>query len=225
MKIVLKQDQLEILDRIEIFVKIGGYYGFLKVTMAEVMSQIPKQFLADIVAFSFDPEKSGEILNEDYQILPLILYKEGNQKELERLPKFEGLIKERNKIKAEALRLRVQPIVIYGGNEAVSIFPGKINSSFMTIGIQISMGGSNLWKTNSETPITIPYKRGEKFSIYQEFAKDADIYEPDYLYTISQIPEGLITVNTIGFEYRMVDYFKTNRGVLHKIDYCIIEKI
>lgn len=223
--VIETKQNLEILSKIEIFVKIGGYYGLLKVTMAEVMSQIPKECLEETIAFSFDPEKSVKILNEDYQLLPLILYKEGNQKKLEELLKFEGLIKEIDQFKtSKFLKAGIKPIIIYDGEKPISIEPEKINSPFMTFGIQMRISGSNLWKTNKETPIIVPYKIGKEFSIYQEFNGDADIYEPTYSYTVSQIPEYLVTENTIGFQYKRIDYFRTDKGILHKIDYCIIEK-
>ncbi len=214
----------EILTK-DIFVKIGGYYGFCKITMAEVLSQIPEEIVKDVVAFTLDPENSPQILNGDYQSARIIFYGKSSQPAVvENLPSSEGLIKPIDYEKVNRLKDQVQPILNYNKEGYRFVAPGDINESFMDIGIWLRIGGSNLHRTNTEAKVPEPYKKGKRISVYSVFTNGADFFKPTYAYTISQIPDEEITENTIGLLYHSTDYFKTKEGVLHKTDYTLIEK-
>lgn len=222
-----KATDLEVFHKQNIYVAIGGYYGFCKVTMAEIMSQIPEEILSLVVAFSLDPEMNATILNEDYQSLPIILYKK-REKELrsEDFPEFEGLIKTFSMEKAIKFKNLIRPMINYNKEGLVFIAPGDVEKPFLRIGIWLRVNGSNLHETNPETPAEGNLKFGKEILVYQEFGKaGADFFHPSYLGIISQIPEELLTKNVVGFCYGHVDYFKSTKGVLHQAKFTLIEKI
>jgi hypothetical protein len=225
-KMTARADGLVELDKVDIFVKIGGYYGFCKITMAEVLSQIPEAIVNNVVAFALDPETSPQIINEDYQSAKIIFYGKTDQSSTdENLPSSVGLIKPVDKKKAKRLKDRVRPIINYKDEGYMFVAPGNINKPFMDVGIWLRVNGSNLHRTNPETKVTDPCKKGEKISVYNTFTRGADFFEPTYAHTISQIPDELITEKTIGLLYHSTDYFKTKEGVVHKTEYTLIEKI
>lgn len=224
-KITGKAVGLVEIDKKDIFVKIGGYHGFCKITMAEVLSQLPEGKEDEVVAFALDPESDAQILNGDYQSITIIFYGKTDQiVSNNTLPSFEGLMKPVDMKKANRLRNQVRPMVNYTGQGYVSINPGNIKKPFMDIGIWIRISGSNLHRTNTESKVTPPYKKGKMISIYQPFTHGADFYKPTYAYLISQVDDALINENTIGLLYHVTDYFKTKEGVLHKTEYTLIEK-
>lgn len=209
----------------DIFVKIGGYHGFCKITMAEVLSQIPDEILSNVVAFALDPEKSAEMINEDYQSKSIIFYGKAEQVIVdENLPSSAGLLKPVDMQKAFRLKDAIKPIINYANEGYSFIEPEDIEQPFMNIGIWLRVNGSNLHRTNKETKVTVPCKLGEKVSVYQEFTDGADFFKPSYAYTISQIPDELINNKTIGILYHATDYFKTKEGVVHKTEYTLVEK-
>lgn len=209
----------------DIFVAIGGYYGFCKITMAEVLSQIPEDIVDQVVAFALNPKVDIQIINDDFQSVSIIFYGKTDQPIVdEALPSSEGLMRCVNYEKANLLKNRIRPMIHYVGEGNSAIEPGNIDEPFMRIGIWLKVNGSNLHETNQETKITEGYKLGEKISVYQPFTTGADFYHPTYAYTISQIPDELINGNTIGFLYQTTDYFKTSEGVIHKTEYILVEK-
>ena len=117
-------------------------------------------------------------------------------------------------------------MVNYRGEGLFSFDPGNIEEPFLNVGIWIRVNGSNLHKHNAETRVAVPCKEGQKISVYQAFdpERGADFFQPTYAYTISQIPNELITEKTIGFRYHNTDYFKTKEGVIHETKYTLIEK-
>lgn len=211
-----------------IYVKIGGYYGFCKISFAEIMSQIPEDILEDVVAFSLDPNSDPQIVNSDYQENNIIFYsKDPNWIEpVNNYPSVKDLIKPVNITKAKRLKNRVKPILNYLGEGLHTIEPEDIEKSFMRVGIWMRVNGSNLHKVNKTNKLTESYKQGKKISTYRALVEDdgADYFYPNYAETISQIPDELITENTIGFQYTSTDYFLTKEGVVHKTDYVLIEK-
>jgi len=209
----------------DIFVRVGGYYGFCKVSFAEVMSQVPTELAATIVAFAINPKESAVNLNDDYQSISIIFYGK-SQEDLDSaaaLPSVEGLIKTVDFEKARKLRGKVKPIINWAGEGYTFFEPEKIDEPFMNVGIWLAVNGSHLLKHNSETPVSTPCKLGEKAVVYQSFDELADFFKPDYAYTISQIPDELINENTIGFMYNTVDYFRTKEGVIHRAEYTMVE--
>ena len=86
------------------------------------------------------------------------------------------------------------------------------------------INGSNIHHKNPETKVLFSCKQGKMISVYSAFTEGADRLEPTYAYTISQIPDELITENTVGFHYYGTDYFKTKEGVIHKTEYALIER-
>lgn len=212
----------------DIFVKIGGYYGFCKITFAEVMSQIPEDILSEVVAFTLNPEKHAQILNDDYQSHSIIFYGKGEEKQDNKaLLSVKDLIRPLNLEKAELLKNKIKPILNFSNDGYKFIEPGDINTPFMKIGIWIRLGGSNLHEHNAEAPVNFETKKGKKISIYQSFNSKlgADFFHPDYANTISQIPDELINEKTVGILYHSTDYFKTKEGVVHKTEYTLIEKV
>jgi len=214
----------EILTK-DIFVKISGYHGFCKISMAEVLSQIPEEIVMDVVAFTLDPESSPQILNEDYQSAKIIFYGRSNQPAVnENLPSSKGLIKPIDYEKANRLKDQIQPMINYTEDGYYSVDPGDIREPFMYIGIWLRINGSNLHRSNTKAKFLKPYKEGKKISVYTAFTDGADFFKPTYAYLISQVPNEDITENTIGLLYHSTDYFKTKEGVLHKTDFTLIEK-
>lgn len=215
----------EILTK-DILIKVGGYYGFLKMTMAEVVSQIPDEIVDNVVAFALNPEKDAQVISGgNYQIASIIFYaKNDNFIENEELPTSVGLIHPVDIERANRLKDKIKPVINYRGEGSVFVDPGDIEKPFMDLGIWMRINGSNLHRTNTETKITIDCKKGQKISVYQEFTHGADMYKPTYAHMISQIPHELITENTIGLMYSSTDYFKTKEGVIHKTEYTLIEK-
>lgn len=212
----------------DIFVKIGGFYGFCKITFAEVMAQIPNEIVSEVVAFALDPKKSPQILNYDYQSASIVFYgrSEEELKSDDSLPSVEGLIKPLDLDKAERLKDKVRPIIGWARDGCTFIDPGKIDEPFMSFGVWLRIGGSNLHKHNAKMPISVPYELGKSISIYQAFDDDgSDFFQPNYAYTISQIPDELITENTIGFVFKGVDYFRTKEGTVHEVKYTLVEKV
>jgi hypothetical protein len=215
----------EILTK-DVVIKVGGYHGFLKMTMAEVLSQIPDEIVNKVVAFGLNPEKDTEIVYGGYyQLASIIFYeKNDNPVEDEELPTSIGLILPVHIARANRLKDKIKPIINYRGEGSVFIDPQDIEKPFIDVGIWLRINGSNLHRTNTETNITIDCKKGKKISVYQEFNDGADSFKPTYAHTISQIPDELLTENTIGFMYGSTDYFKTKEGVIHKTEYTLIEK-
>jgi len=227
-KLTTKATGLKELLKKDIFVKIGGYHGFLKITFAEVMSQIPEEILSEAIAFTLDPEESGKILNGDYQSKTIIFYGKGEeQKEEDSLPSVKNLVKPLNLEKAELLKDKIKPILNFSNDGYKFIEPSDISKPFIKIGIWMRINGSNLHEHNAETSVDFETKKGKKISIYQPFNSElgADFFHPDYANTISQIPDELINENTIGILYHSTDYFKTKEGVVHKTEYTLIEKV
>jgi|GEM_PF-2741816 len=230
-KLTTKATGLKELLTKDIFVKIGGYYGFCKITFAEVMSQIPEEILSETVAFALDPEEHGEIIDEDYQSKSIIFYgkeeeQDQGQEERNLLPSIKDLIKPLDLEKAERLKDKIKPILSFSDDGYMFIEPGDIRKPFMEIGIWLRINGSNLHKHNADTLVDFGIKKGEKISIYQPFNSElgADFFHPDYANTISQIPDELINGNTVGVLYHTTDYFQTKEGVVHKTEYTLIEK-
>lgn len=211
----------------DVVIKVGGFHGFLKMTMAEVLSQIPSTIVNDVVAFGLNPSKDFEIIcGGNYQLASIIFYgKDDNANQVENLPTSVGLILPIDIDKANHLKDKIKPIINYRGEGSVFVDPGDIQKPFMTIGIWLRVGGSNLHRTNTETKIVIAYTEGKRISTYQEFTNGADMYMPTYAHVISQIPDDLITEKTIGLMYNVTDYFKTKEGVVHKTEYTLIEKL
>lgn len=209
----------------DIFIRIGGYYGFCKMTMAEVLSQIPDEIVNDVVGFSLNPKKDAEILNEKYQSASIIFYaKTDVVKDETNLPTSIGLMRPVNTTKAEALKKRVKPILNWEKTGYEFVEPGEIDKPFMTIGIWLRINGSNLHEYNKGEVVPKPYKLGKKFSAFFPFTNGADFFQPTYEYLISQVPEGFITEKTIGFVRNYLDYYKTKEGVLHKAEFTLVEK-
>jgi hypothetical protein len=215
----------EILTK-DIFVKVGGYHGFLKMSMAEVLSQIPDDIADKVVAFALNPEKDAQVIDGgNHQVASIIFYEKADASpENEVLPSSTGLMKPIDMEKAILLKDKVRPVINYTNEGYFSLDPEDIEKPFMDIGIWLRINGSNLHRTNTESKIETPCKLGKRISVYQPFVESADSFNPTYAYTISQIPDDLITENTIGIVYHSTDYFKTSEGVLHKTDYSILEK-
>ncbi|MFZ2205436.1 MAG: hypothetical protein WAV23_02510 [Minisyncoccia bacterium] len=226
-KITKKATGLQELLIRDIFVKIGGYYGFCKITFAEVMAQIPNEIASDVVAFALDPKKDVQIINEDYQSASIIFYGKNKEESIKdiSLPSVEGLIKPLDIEKAIKLKDKVKPIIKWDKEGYTFIEPGEINNAFMDVGIWMRINGSNIHRTNPETPVSSEVKLGEKITTYQSFNDSADNFEPTYAYVISQIPDELINENTIGFIYKFIDYFRTKEGVIHKTECTLVEKV
>lgn len=211
-----------------IFVKTGGYYGFCKITLAEVMSQIPEEILGSVVAFALNPEIAPQNVNDAYQVASIIFYGQGEiaDPKTNDLPSFKDLIAPVNLEKAIKLKDVVRPIINWRDTGYSFIDPGNIEESFIDVGIWLRKNGSNLHRYNTETKVDVPHKVVKKISVYQAFGeRGADYFNPNYAYTISQIPDELINERTIGFVYHSTDYFKTKEGVLHKTEYSLVEKI
>ena len=221
----IKAEGLKELAVKNIFVRIGGYYGFCKASLEEVMAQIPQDILSEVVAFTPDSKNDPQIIDEDYQSLSIVFYGQGNRKEESDnlIPSVKELIKPIDIAKVNLLKDRIKPILSWSNDTYSSIEPDKIDEPFMDIGIWMRINGSHLHRHDRDIPITIPVKIGERFSIYQALEGHADLFSPNYSYTISQIPDQLITEKTIGFIYRMTDYFKTKEGIVHKTDFSIVE--
>jgi hypothetical protein len=227
-KLTTKATGLKELLTKNIFVKIGGYHGFLKITFAEVMSQVPEDILSEVIAFTLDPEESGQILNGDYQSKSIIFYGKGEEQEDdESLPSVKDLVKPLDLEKAERLKDKIKPILNFSDDGYKFIEPEDINKPFIKVGIWMRLNGSNLHEHNAESSVDFETKKGKKISIYQPFNSElgADFFHPDYANTISQIPDKLINKNTIGILYHSTDYFKTKEGVVHKTEYTLIEKV
>ena len=127
-----KASGIEIVQKLRIFVSIGGYYGFCKVTMAEVMAQIPEAVLPFVVAFSLDPEEDVTIIKGDYQHLPIILYRKCEiLPPPEGLPKFEGLILPLSLKKANKFKEKIRPMINYSDRGLTFIDPGDLEKPFM----------------------------------------------------------------------------------------------
>ncbi len=210
----------------DIFVRIGGYYGFCKISFAELMAQIPADILPDTVAFALNPKGSPRVLNSDYQSTSIIFYgKNGEGSGLEdAYPSVQGLIKPVDLERANRLKEQIKPIINFYKEGYYFIAPGEIEKLFMRIGIWIALNGSHLHYKNETTPVPKPYKLGAEINVYQEFGEMADFYEPNYAYLISQIPDELINEKTIGFLYRTTDYFRTKEGTLHVTKLQMVEK-
>lgn len=210
----------------DVLIKVGGYYGFLKMTMAEVLSQIPEEIVDEVVAFALNPEKDSEVLpGAEYQLASIIFYgKTDEVPVVEELPSYTDLIKPIDMDKVNRLKDIVRPIINYTNEGYFSLDPQDVKKPFMDIGIWLRVNGSNLHRTNTETKITVPCKMGKEISVYQAFTNGADSFEPTYAHTISQIPDELINENTIGFSHRVTDYFKTKEGIIHETKYTLIEK-
>lgn len=210
----------------DIFVKIGGYHGFCKITYAEVFSQLPEEIASEVVAFSLDPNSDPQILNGDYQSTSIIFYRKETEitEKDNNLLSYKDLVKSVNLQKAKDFCEKILPILFFSNSDLQFVHPGDINKPFMRIGIWMRVNGSNLHENNDLTPVDVPYKLGEKFSVYQPFETGADIFIPTYAYLISQVPEHLLNENVIGLRYHSTDYFKTKEGVLHKTEYTIVEK-
>jgi len=227
-KFTTKTTGLKELLKKDIFVKIGGYYGFCKITFAEVMSQIPENILPEVVAFALNPEESAQILDSNYQSKSIIFYGKGEeQKEDESLPSIKDLIKPLDLEKAERLKDKIKPILNFSDDGYKFIEPGDINKPFIKIGIWLRINGSNLHENNADIPVDFETKKGKKISTYKPFNSElgADFFHPDYANTISQIPDELINEKTVGILYHSTDYFKTKEGVVHKTEYTLIEKV
>jgi len=229
-KITEKVANLKILSIDDVFIKVGGYYGFLKMkmTMAEVLSQIPEKVVSNVVAFGINPDKEPQVVaGGEYQIASIIFYgKSDKESGSENLPAFDGLIKPINKEKVERLKDKIKPIIHYINEGFSLIDPGKTDQPFMDIGIWMRINGSNLHRNNpTERISTTPVVQKEKISVYQEFTNGADYFYPTYEQTISQIPDKLINEKTIGFLYGKTDYFKTDKGVVHETTYTLIERV
>lgn len=212
----------------DIFVKIGGYYGFCKITFAEVLAQIPEEIISKVVAFALDPKESAKILDDDYQSKSIIFYGKGEEnQEDDSLPSVKDLIKPLDIEKAERLKVKVRPILNFNKDGYRFIDPGDINQPFIKVGIWMRINGSNLHENNTDTVLDFETKKGERISTYQPFNSElgADTFHPNYADTISQIPDEFITENTVGFLYHFTDYFKTKEGVIHKTEYSLIEKV
>ncbi len=225
-KLTEKATGLKEICKNDIFVKIGGYYGFCKITMCEVFSQIPKNIISDVVAFALDPENSPKILNSDFQSASIIFYgKSDSVEEKESLPSAKGLIKQIDFKKVERLKNQIKPIIKWKDEGFTFIEPKNATEIFAAIGIWTRINGSNLHWHGKESPVNVPHKKTKKVSVYQEFKDDADSVELDYDYTISQIPDELINQKTIGLLYHSTDYFKTEEGIIHKTEYTLIEEV
>ncbi|MCA9487714.1 MAG: hypothetical protein KC516_02015 [Nanoarchaeota archaeon] len=221
-----KAEGLKILSKLDIYVKVGGYYGFCKVTMAEVMAQIPQDIAEKVVAFSLDPENDAEvIMRGEYQSLPIILYEKSEELEKEILPVFEGLIKPVSLEKAEKFKDKIRPAIYWHEKGLAFIDPGDLTKPYLTIGIWLRINGSNLHKINSDFPAEGEFVEKESIEIYQEFGEGgADIFQPTYAHIISQIPENLLTEEVVGFRLGPPNYFKTDKGVIHSIKCYILKK-
>jgi hypothetical protein len=212
----------------DIFVSIGGYYGFCKITFAEVMSQIPDEIVSEVVAFTLNPEKDPKILNDNYQSASIIFYGKGEElKKDNKLPSVKDLIKPLDLEKAERLKDKVKPILDFQGEGLIFINPGDIHQPFIKVGIWLRINGSNLHEHNTETKVDFKTRLGKKVSTYQSFDNElgADFFHPNYGNTISQIPDELINENTVGILYNSTDYFKTEEGVVHKTEYTLVERV
>lgn len=225
-KLTGKADGLKEIAITDVIIKVGGYYGFLKMSMAEVLAQIPEAIVQDVVAFALNPNKNADVLpGAEYQQASIIFYgKTDVVADAEPLPSFTGLIKPVDMDRAERLKDKIKPLINFSDG-AVFIDPQDITLPFMNIGIWVRINGSNLHRTNTEIKVDVPHKMcGERIAIYQQFGENgADSFNPTYAYTISQIPDELINENTIGFQYHSTDYFKTAEGVIHKTEYTMVE--
>lgn len=212
--------------RKSILVKVGGYYGFCKISMAEVMSQIPNDILKNVVAFTLDPEFDITFQDDDYQIVPMIFY--GKTEDIsspnEDLPSIKDLIRPTDTDKAARLKNQLRPMLNWQNEGYKFTDPGDIEKPFLYIGIWLRINGSNLHKYNAQDPATEPVKLGKTISIYRPFTNGADYFAPTYADTISQVPDELITEKTVGLLYRFTDYFKTKEGVVHKSEYVLVER-
>lgn len=225
-KLTGKADDLVELLTTDIYIKVGGYYGFLKMTMAEVLSQIPEEILDHVVAFALNPAKNTQVIaSGEYQIASIIFF--GKSKEapvVKKLPSSKNLLKEVDMKRAVKFKDKVRPIINYINEGYTFIDPGYIDRPFMDIGIWLRINGSNLHRTNTEIKIEISCKTSEKIFVYAPFTDGADFYKPTYAQVISQIPDTVINEKTIGFLYGSTNYFKTQDGVIHQTDYTLIEK-
>lgn len=217
--------------RIRIFVKIGGYHGFCKITMAEVMSQIPSDILHKVVAFSLTQEEDTKILNGDYQETSIVLYEREEQETTIVLPSYLDLVKPIDLDRANILSKRIKPalkIRLLGDKtELQYVDPMPLSEAFISINIWMRVNGSNLHKHNSLSLIEEDVDSSHEIKVYQTFDNNslyADPYMPNYAYLISQISDELITDRTIGILYRKTDFFKVKEGVIHESIYQLIER-
>jgi hypothetical protein len=209
-----------------IFVRIGGYYGFCKITFAELMSQVPDEILNDVVAFSLDPNSNAEILDEEFQSKSIIFYGKSDQEAQGEtdLPSVLDLIMPINTEKVEMFKGKIKPVINYHKEGYFYIDPADTSKPFMDVDIWMRINGSNLHRTNAEKLVDVKCEPREKISIYQAFTAghSADYYGPTYNHVISQIPYELLDEKVIGLVYGKTDYFKTKEGVVHKTTYTIL---
>ena len=221
-KLTGKASGIKEIARSDIFVKIGGYYGWCKVTMAEVMSQVPEDISDEVIAFALDYDESAQIINEDYQSKSIIWYGVGEDVACN-LPSSVGLIKKIDFAKAKKFKKSIKPIIDYNTGP-VFINPGNTLMPFLHYGIWIRINGGNLHKTNQISDVRFDFDEGYCISVYFEIEKDADYYTPSYNHVISQIPDELLTENVIGIMFAGVDFMKTAEGVLHQAKYRLCKK-
>lgn len=81
-----------------------AYYGCFKPTIAEVLAQIPKEWVPGTVAFSvLGPETAADLnkhqteLNEGYHVAETTLYRKGSNHEVKELAEFKRLNKKYGK--------------------------------------------------------------------------------------------------------------------------------
>jgi hypothetical protein len=211
--------------KLEIYVRIGGYYGFCKATFAEVYSQIPKKYLERTVAFSLDPEKNARIFDDNHQKLPIILFEKGEEND--RFAKAPDIaIPAVDPEKVERLRPKLQPIIPYkDGPVFIKAEPGE--TPFMAVTIYLRVNGSHIrgGKELGPVPQGTKFLDEKKFTVYQEFVDDSDVFLPIYDRIVIQIPEEMVNEKTIGFAITGgIDLCRTKKGFVHKANCVLVEK-
>ncbi len=209
---------LDAIKSTNIVIKVGGYYGFLKMTMAEVLSQVPEDIVDEVVGFAIDPAGNMEVVDGgNYQTVDMLWLRKTELKEqAENLPLLKDLMKPLNTIRAEVLFDRVKPSIYYNGKKLERIQAESIESKFMILGIWGRINGSHVWKTEPGEVYEGEIFLGDPFFVYTHLDESADVYKPTFLEVISYIPERSINTSLIAVNYSHVDFLMTDEGVIHR---------
>lgn len=220
-KIIGPAHSLKNIGEIKVFIEVMGYYGFMKVSLAEVLAQIPKKFLKQTKAFMIDPECDGSG-GGFYHEVNILLYGEDNEyiNPSDTLPSCTNYLKTIDVKRVKNLKDKIYPMVIDDRLEV-----RDIGEPFLKLSLGFLCGVDPNSVVIKEKLSISEIKQAETpFYVYQEF-NDPDRFNPTYANVINQMPDELINDKTIGFVFSSVVNFKTKEGFIHKATCFPVERL
>jgi len=202
---VEKAEDLVKLRQIPVYSEISGHPNIMRLSLAEVLSQVPEEILPRTIAFEV---LGSTLLNQDYHEVQIIFYgKQSTEvtKNEELLPSWRDLVALNNKNNRPLV-----PLFLDWSED------GSLSIDVIETTVPV---------TSADSTAQLPaFYRLQKISLYVPFEKSPSVFRMTRKQLIRHLPEE-VSKKVEGLLFLGVTFFRVSEGVLHRVEVAVIERI